>query len=106
MYGIHSPLAVRQNHASPTPSGQKFNGHVFTAAPVQVHSQPFEPRRTTGGTDIQTSKRKYTFVPNLRAIQQNFNHHCHSSKPQPSFHSSPFQPSFQEVSVVNVCADS
>ena len=61
--------------------------------------------RTTAGTDLQTSQVKmslrecHTFVPNLCAIQLN-------SKLQPSFHSSQFQPSFQEVSVGNFCADS
>ena len=42
---MHSPLAIRQNLPSLAPSGPKFNGIVFTAAPVSnfifTHSNRF-----------------------------------------------------------------
>ena len=77
--GIHSPLAVRYNLPSPAPSGPKFNGNVFTAAPVSRFI--FTQSNCFGLLVALTSKWKmslrkcHTFVPNLRALQQNSSHH-------------------------------
>ena len=110
--GIHSPLAVRWNLPSAAPSGPKFNGHVFTAAPVSrfifTHSNRFgllvaltsKPANENELAEVSFACSQPSCHPT--ELQTSFR----SSKLQPSFHSSQFQPSFHEVSGEHVCADS
>ena len=101
--GIHSPLAERWNLPSPAPSGPKFNGNVFAAAPVSrfifTHSNRFG--LLVALTSEPPSENELAEV-SYACSQPS----CHPTELQSSFHSSKLQPSFQERSVVQTYADS
>ena len=67
---------------APAPSGQKFNGNVFTVAPVSrfifTHSNRFGllmAPRSKPPIENELAELSYVCSPNLRAIQPNSSHH-------------------------------
>ena len=88
-----------QNIPSPAPSGPKINGNAFTAAPVSkfifAQSNRFGPLvALTSKPPSENELAEVSYVCSQPS--------CHPTELQSSFHSPKLQPSFQEVSVVQI----
>ena len=80
---MHSPLAIRQNLPSLAPSGPKFNGIVFTAAPVSnfifTHSNRFgllmASRSKLPSESELAALSQVSSQPSCHPTHQNSSHH-------------------------------